>query len=100
MIIKAFSEYIKNFNAEIPSLILLTKWLREILNKEPKNNIERIINKEIGILKNNSGVFLIIGKGKSGKILLQSLHEYALSYDQHKFSKWIHNIKASDFKKD
>jgi hypothetical protein len=100
MIIKAFSEYIKTFNSEIPSLLLLTRWLREILSKNPENNVEKIIHNEIGILKNNRGVFLLIGKTKSGKVLIEALHEFALSYDQHKFSKWIHKIKASDFKED
>ena len=46
MIIKAFSEYIKTFNSEIPTLILLTKWLKEILSKSPESNMERIIHNE------------------------------------------------------
>jgi len=100
MIIKAFSEYIKPFNSEIPSLLLLTRWLKEKLSKNPENNIERIIHNEIGILKNKRGVFLLIGKTKSGKVLLEALNEFSLSYDQHKFSKWIHNVKASDFKEE
>lgn len=98
MIIKAFSDYIRKYNSEIPSLLILTRWLREILSKNPENNVERIIHNEIGILKNKRGDFLLIGKSKSGKVLLEALHEFALSYDQHKFSKWIHNVKASDFK--
>lgn len=97
MIIKAFSDYIKTFNSEIPSTILLTKWLREKLSKNPEDNVERIIHNEIGFLKNKRGVFLLIGKSKSGKILLESLYEFALSYDHHKFNKWIHELKASDF---
>ena len=98
MIIKAFSEYIKPFNSEIPSLLLLTRWLKENLSKNPENNVERILHNEVGILKNKRGVFLLIGKTKSGKVLLEALNECSLSYDQHKFSKWIHNVKASDFK--
>jgi len=100
MIIKAFSEYIKTFNSEIPSLLLLTRWIKEKLSKNPENNVERIIHNEIGILKNKRGVFLLIGKTKSGKVLLEALNEFSLSYDQHKFSKWIHNVKASDFKEE
>lgn len=100
MIIKAFSDYLKTFNSEIPSILLLTRWLKENLSKNPENNVERIIHNEIGILKNKRGVFLLVGKTQSGKILLESLHEYALSYDGHKFSKWVHDLKASDFKND
>jgi hypothetical protein len=98
MIIKAFSDYIKIFNTEIPAVIILSTWLREKLSKTPENNVERIIHNEIGSITNSKGVFLLIGKTQSGKILLESLYEFALSYEHHKFNKWIHEIKASDFK--
>jgi hypothetical protein len=100
MIIKAFSEHIKTFNTEIPTMLLLTMWVKDKLSKNPENNVERIIHNEIGILKNNRGIFLLIGKTKTGKVLIESLYEFVLSYEQHKFSKWIHNKKASDFSKD
>lgn len=100
MIIKAFSDHIKTFEAEIPAVILLSAWLREKLAKKPENNVERIIHSEIGLLKNKRGVFMLIGKSDSGRVLVQSLYEYALSYDHHKFNKWVHDIKASDFAKD
>jgi hypothetical protein len=98
MIIKAFSEYIKIFNSEIPPLLLLTRWLKEKMSKNPENNVEKIIHNEIGLLKNNGGVFLLVGKTNSGRVLIEALYEFALSYDQHKFSKFIHDLKASDFK--
>ena len=97
MILRAFSEYIKSFNAEVPTVILLSKWLREKLSKEPENNVERIIHSEVGFLKNKQGVFMLIGKTPSGRVLMDSLYEYALSYEHHKFNKWIHDRKASDF---
>ena len=100
MILKAFSEYIKSFNAEIPTIILLSKWLKEKLSREPENNVERIIHAEIGYLKNRQGVFMLIGKTPSGKVLMESLYEYALSYEHHKFNKWVHDVKASDFSKE
>ena len=99
MIIKAFSDYLKNFNSsEIPSVVLLSKWLRIILSKEPENNTEKIIHREIIFIKNRRGVFLLAGKDANGSVLMESLYKFALSYDNHKFSKWIHKIKASDFK--
>ncbi len=100
MIIKAFSQHLKQFSSEIPSVILLSAWLKERLSKNPENNVERIIHNEIGILTNKQGFYLLIGKSNSGKVLLDALHEFALSYDNHKFSKWVHNIKASDFEKE
>ena len=100
MIIKAFSDYIKPFNAEVPTMLLLTMWVKKKLSKEPENNVERIIHNEIGLLKNNRGVFMLLGKTNSGKVLIEALYEFVLSYDQHKFSKWIHKTKASDFNSD
>ena len=97
MILKAFSEYAKAFNAEIPTVILLSKWLKEKLSKEPESNVERIIHTEIGCLKNKQGIFMLIGKTQSGRVLMDSLYEYALSYEHHKFNKWVHGVKASDF---
>ncbi len=97
MILSAFSKHLKSFNTDIPSIILLTDWLKENLSKTPENNVEKIINKELYLLRNRMGVFMILGKTKTGKILLESLNNYTESYDQHKFSKWIHKTKASDF---
>ncbi len=97
MIIEAFSDHIKNFNADIPAIIVLSKWLREKLTKEPQDNVEKVLQTEISIMKNKRGIFLMIAKSESGKKLLESLYEYALSYDGHKFSRWVHKVKASDF---
>lgn len=97
MIIKAFSEYLKSFNNEIPPLLLLSRWLKDKLSINPENNVERIIHKEIGLLVNERGLFFLIGKTTSGKILIEALYEFALSYDHHKFNKWVHKVKASDF---
>ena len=99
MIIKAFSEYIRDFNSEIPAIILLTRWLKDKLQKEPKNNVEKIIHEEIAFLKTKKGLFMLVGRSTTGKILIESLYNFALSYEQHKFTRWIHDLKVSDFKK-
>jgi ABC-type polysaccharide/polyol phosphate transport system ATPase subunit len=98
MIIKAFSDYLKEFNSDIPCVILLSRWLKEKLSKQPKNNIEKIIHKEISLFVNKEGKFMIVGNNKDGKLLLESLYNFALSYEQQTFSRWIHDKKASDFK--
>lgn len=97
MILKAFSEELHNIKADIPAVIVLSRWLREKILKTPQNNIDRVIQKEMGLLKNKRGLFLLMAKSESGRILLDSLYEFALSYDNHKFSKWLHKLKASDF---
>lgn len=99
MIIKAFSEYLKeniltdnlNYTVEV-----LNDWLKKKLLREPESNIDSIIHTEISLIDNN-GSFSFKGKSKTGRILLESLYNFALSYEQLKFTRWIHKIKASDF---
>lgn len=100
MIIKAFATYLQSFdqkNENIPSIILLSRWLRDILDAEPKDNVQRVVHHEISIAKNNIGMFIIHAKGKSGRVLLESLYNFALSYEQQKFTRWVHRRKADDF---
>ena len=97
MIIQAFATYLQSIEEDIPSVVLLSKWIKNILEKEATNNIERIIHHEINYSKNKIGMFMMTGKGKSGKILIESLYNFALSYDGQKFARWIHDKNASDF---
>ena len=100
MIIKAFSEYLKDFSPEIPPVILLSRWLKDKLQKQPEGNVDRVIHHEIAYLKNNREVFALIGNSDSGMVLLESLYNFALSYEHQNFSRWVHNLKPDDFKKD
>jgi hypothetical protein len=98
MIIKAFSDYLKEFKSDIPPVIILSRWLKDKLYKHPENNVERVIHSEISLFVNKKGRFMIVGNGESGKNLLESLYNFALSYEQQNFSRWLHDKKASDFK--
>ena len=40
---------------------------------------------------------IFTGASASGAKLLSSLQEYARSYEQQKWSRFVHNVKASDF---
>jgi hypothetical protein len=42
-------------------------------------------------------VLLFQGKSPSGDILLKSLYEYCLSYEDWQYRRWLHEVKASDF---
>jgi len=97
MIIKAFSDYLKEFKSDIPAVIILSRWMKDKLSKSPENNIERILHNEISLFINKTGGFLLVGNGESGRILIESLYNFALSYEQQNFTRWIHNKKASDF---
>jgi len=98
MIIKAFSEHLKQFERTIPPVIILSRWLKDILEHVPENNVEKIIHTEICYLRNKIGIFILVGKSETGRNLLESLYNFALSFEQHNFSKWVHDVKASDFK--
>ena len=99
MIIKAFAQHLNNFSRDIPPIIVLSKWLKDKLSSEPLTNVDKIIHEEIGIAQNKMGLYLLVGKSPTGKNLLEALYNFALSYEQHNFSKWVHDIKASDFSK-
>lgn len=97
MILEEFSEYLKKFNDKIPADLLLSRWLKIKLLEEPKTLIDKIINKEICISLNNQNNFPFSGRSKTGTNLIESLYNYAQSYEQQKFNRWLHNLKASDF---
>ena len=97
MILQEFSDFLKQ-NEEKPSVSLLYVWLKLKIESPAKTNVDRILQKEIYIAKNKTGNFLFIGKSPSGRNLMQSLYNFALSFEQQKMSRWIHNQKANNFK--
>ena len=98
MIIKEYSDFLKQ-NEQKPSVSLLYFWLKTKIENPAKSNVDRILQKEIYIAKNKIGNFLFIGKSPSGRNLLESLYNFALSFEQQKMARWIHNQKANNFKK-
>ena len=98
MIIKAFSEYVKQFNDDIPTNLLLYGWLKTKLSQKPECNVTKVIHKELTLLSDENCNITFTGKSKTGIELLESLYKYADSYEQQKFTRWVHKLKASDFK--
>ena len=97
MILKEFSDFLKN-NEQKPSVSLLYAWLKMKIESPAKSNVDRILQKEIYIAKNKAGNFLFIGKSQSGRNLMESLYNFALSFEQQKMARWLHDKKANDFK--
>ena len=97
MILKEFSDFLKE-NEEKPSVSLLYIWLKIKIETPARTNIDRILQKEIYIAKNKTGCFLFIGKSPTGRNLIESLYNFALSFEQQKMARWIHKQKANDFK--
>ena len=51
------------------------------------------------LAENKSGDFLITGKSESGRVLVNALYNFALSYEHHLMSKWLSNTVPDDFNK-
>ena len=103
MILNEFSKYIQTKNEDITTgkttvTKILCDWIKIVINKNPKNHVDKIVHKEIMLAENKSGDFLIVGKSESGRTLVKALYNYALSYEHYIMSKWLENKKPHDFK--
>lgn len=99
MIIKDFSEYLlKNYDGKIKTVELLSIWIKEKIENPPKNLVDKVIQKEIYLAKNKNGEFFLIGKSDSGRILINALFNFALSFEQQDYSRKIHKLKSSNIK--
>lgn len=72
----------------------------------PQNNLSQIAQLDVEKLtKNNSNksqsqnMYVFKGASKSGDRLLKSLVEYCLSIEHQKWARFVHSLKASDFKR-
>ena len=100
MILAEFAKYLQNHNEElithkVKPLELLHKWLFEVINKNPKNNVEKIVHKEILYAQNNRGEYTIIGKSDSGRKLVTSLINFCKSYENYNHAKWMETIEKN-----
>lgn len=105
MIISEFAKYLQQHNDELLTrkttpLKLLHEWLRAVINKNPKNNIDKIVHKEILYCENENGDYLIVGKSDSGRVLVDALIKFAKSYENYNHAKWIHLTEQALHKAD
>ncbi len=96
MILKEFSKYLRE-NEDKSSVLLLNKWIMERLQKPSLNKVDIILKTELYFLKNNNNKTLIIAKSETGRILLNALYNFALSFEQYKLAKFLHDKKSNDF---
>ncbi|MBS1989499.1 MAG: hypothetical protein JSS83_03220 [Cyanobacteria bacterium SZAS LIN-3] len=59
-----------------------------------RGRVKRLIDSDLPDLS----VYFFKGSSPSGIRLLNSLYEYSMSYEQQKWSRFIHTVKASDFR--
>lgn len=98
MILKEFSKFLQA-NKDKDSVKLLNEWLIEHLNKPSLDKVDIILQTELYFAKNNNNKTLIIGKRESGRTLLNALYNFALSFEQYKMAKFLHDKKSNDFNK-
>jgi len=102
LILKEFSIYLQERNKDIISnktttTKLLCEWIKFVINKNPKNHVDKIVHKEIMLAQNKSGDFFIVGKSESGRVLVNALYNFALSYEHYIMSKWLIDKTPEDF---
>ena len=105
MILSEFAKYIQQFDEDIISnkttaTKLLCQWIKLVINKNPKNHADNIVHEEIMLAQNQQGDFIIVGKSESGRVLVNALSNYAISYENFLMSRWLENKKPKDFSKD
>lgn len=102
MILSEFSKYLQDNEQKIiekkSCTSLLGVWIKSVLEKHPKTNVEKIIHQEITLAKNKAGDYLLVAKSESGRVLTNALYNFALSYEQHVLKKWLEDKKPNDFK--
>ena len=102
MILSEFSKFLQQNEQEIiennSCTKLLGQWIKNVLERHPKTHVEKIIHKEITLATNKAGHYFLVAKSESGRVLTNSLYNFALSYEQHTLRKWLLDKKASDFK--
>lgn len=108
VILEAFAEYLHASDQSLPATEILSRWIKERLDAPVVTNVDRVLHCEISIATQSAkavapaireGQQLVFkGTSKSGRRLLKSLYEYCQSYEQQKWARYIHNLKASDFR--
>lgn len=101
MILTEFAKFLQDKEQEIikkkSCTSLLGLWVKSILERRAKTNLEKIIHTEIALAKNKAGGYLLVAKSESGRTLTNALYNFALSYEQHVLKKWLQDKKPSDF---
>ncbi len=114
MILEAFAEFLHAADPTMPATDVLAQWLWKRLSAPPSNNVDKVLHCEMAICQagehttkgaplsdisdgKKTVTYVFRGTSDSGKRLLKSLYEYCQSYDQQRWARWVHNLKASDF---
>jgi hypothetical protein len=77
---------------------VLHAWLEDVLHFPGRydHQVSRVIHTEIALLRVNGAVGFE-GRSETGRILLDSMYEYCQSYENWQFTRWLHELRATDF---
>jgi len=99
LILCAFSEQLRldRNRGRAPERVLF-EWLTGILlmPPAPDDHVSKVIHAEIALL-DCDGHPAFEGKSKTGSQLLSSLYQFCRSFDHWQFTRWVHEVSASDF---
>jgi|GEM_PF-6227295 len=98
MILKEFSKYLQEHSGENPA-VLLNEWIIERLKRPSLDKIDIILKTELYYAENSSKNTLVIAKSETGRTLLHALYNFAISFENYKSAKFLHDKKASFIKK-
>jgi hypothetical protein len=108
VILEAFAEYLHAADQSLPATEVLSRWIKERLDAPVLTNVDRVLHCEISMAKESeisaasesaqARKLVFRGNSKSGRRLLKSLFEYCQSYEQQKWARYVHNLKASHFR--
>jgi hypothetical protein len=100
LILEAFSKTLHvEYGPDRSATQVLHGWLYGILSHPayPGDLTARVIHTEIQMWE-NEGILAFSGTSPSGERLLASLYDYCRSYEDWQFRRWLHHLRASDFR--
>jgi hypothetical protein len=115
MILEAFAKYLHSADSTISATDVLARWLWERLSIPAESTADQVLHCELRLLATNSAqnhllslklpdkngkkplIYIFQANSATGNKLLKSLYEYSLSYEQQKWARFVHTLKASDF---
>lgn len=115
MILESFAKYLQSADGSVSSTAILARWLWERLSLPAETVVDQVLQCELKLLRvrkasqqhlclrlteipgYSSFCLTFQATSPSGQRLLASLYEFSLSYEQQKWARWVHSLKASDF---
>ncbi len=115
MILDAFATYLQKADQSIAAPSILARWLWERLSVPAESVIDQVLHCELSLVRVRqtnkrrlalrltdvshypSLAYVFKGNSASGLRLLESLYEFSLSYEQQRWARFVHSLKASDF---